>query len=296
MFAIGLPFQANVRIVEYSACGLASRFAIGPQGATRNESVARMSDFTRAYARHKTRTSSKTLFWLAFTLWCGLLAFFNAFPSIDVSVSRTFFSESQCHVLDVTRVCGDFGYGKSLFLDEIRKVLFALPYIAAVIVASFLVLSRWKASAGFWSQRAEMSFAALITLALGCGLLVNLFLKAFSGRPRPRETTLFGGDLDFMQAGSFAGKCIKNCSFVSGEASSAGWLFCLILLLPSRWRLLVGGPLAVVSFVVPILRVVTGAHYLSDVTLGWLSSIVIFTAVLAIMEKISGRRYIDKKI
>jgi lipid A 4'-phosphatase len=293
MHGIGVLFQANVRIVEYQARDLASRFAIGPQGVTRNKSVARMSDFTPAYARHKTQTSSNALFWLVFTLWCGLLAFFNAFPSIDVSVAQTFFSESQCRVLDVSRVCGEFGYGKSLYLDDIRKVLFALPYIAALILTSSLVLSRWKASAGFWSQRTEMSFAALITLALGCGLLVNMFLKAFSGRPRPRETTLFGGNLDFVQAGSFAGKCIKNCSFVSGEASSAGWLFCLILLLPSRWRLLVGVPLAVVSFVVPTLRVVAGAHYLSDVTLGWLSSIVIFAAVLAIMEKISGRRYID---
>ncbi|MEN9895310.1 MAG: hypothetical protein RIR97_1162, partial [Pseudomonadota bacterium] len=48
------------------------------------------------------------------------------------------------------------------------------------------------------------------------GLIVNLLLKAHSGRPRPVNTDLFGGTEMFMAAGSFGGSCQSNCSFISG--------------------------------------------------------------------------------
>nr|WP_245472168.1 hypothetical protein [Rhizobium jaguaris] len=76
---------------------------------------------------------------------------------------------------------------------------------------------------------------------------------------------------------------------MSGEASSAGWLLCLILLLPPRWRLPLGVPLAAVSIMMPTMRVLTGAHYLSDAVLGWLSSLVIFAAVLTAFEVFNSR-------
>jgi membrane-associated phospholipid phosphatase len=40
------------------------------------------------------------------------------------------------------------------------------------------------------------------------------------------------------------------------------------------------------------MRVLTGAHYLSDAVLGWLSSLVIFAGVLAITETLRHQREI----
>lgn len=34
----------------------------------------------------------------------------------------------------------------------------------------------------------------------------------------------------------------------------------------------------------PIMRVMTGAHYLSDAVLGWLLSLVVFAATIAIID------------
>jgi membrane-associated phospholipid phosphatase len=181
---------------------------------------------------------------------------------------------------------------KNPFFMAIRTVFLALPYIAIAILLGLMVMSRRRLGKDWKTPEVKMSFAALVSLAIGCGVLVNLILKSFSGRPRPRNTLLFGGNLDFVQAGSFAGKCLKNCSFISGEASSAGWLFCLILLLPARWRLPVGLPLATISILIPTLRVLTGAHYLSDAVLGWLSSLVIFAGVLVIAETLRQPREI----
>lgn len=115
-------------------------------------------------------------------------------------------------------------------------------------------------------------------------MLVNFILKSHWGRPRPLETIDFGGALHFVQAGSMAGECASNCSFVSGEAAGAGWLLCLLFLVPRPLRLVLFGPLAAISLLAPALRLAFGAHYLSDVILGWLSSFVVFAGVLALAD------------
>ncbi|MEZ2220012.1 phosphatase PAP2 family protein [Rhizobium sp. RCC_161_2] len=240
----------------------------------------------RAASLSKPFTSFLTLF----ALWWALLLFFNRFPEIDLSVARSVFTNAPCPPGDSAgKVCGVFAYDRSSLFAFVRTVTLVLPYIAIIILLSLPILS-WKRLGPLWrTPKVDRYIAALLSLALGCGLLVNLFLKSFSGRPRPRGTDLFGGTLDFVQAGSFAGKCLRNCSFVSGEASSAGWLLCLIPLLPPRWRFPLGVPLAIISFLMPTMRVLTGAHYLSDVVLGWLSSLVTFAAMLAIFEFLRSR-------
>lgn len=248
-----------------------------------------MQTYTAVMGAHRC-TKSLLLFFTSFAAWWLLLFFFNRLPEIDLAVSQNFFTQTNCSVLNgISKTCGEFAYDKSRFFSSLRAWLFVLPYIGIAVLVLNILISRLRDSHHWKSTQVKLSIAALVSLAIGCGLLVNLILKEFSGRPRPRETSLFGGNLDFVQAGSFAGKCIKNCSFVSGEASSAGWLFCLILLLPRGWRIPVGLPLSIVSAVIPALRVITGAHYLSDVILGWLSSIVVFAGVLAIAENIDRR-------
>jgi membrane-associated phospholipid phosphatase len=96
--------------------------------------------------------------------------------------------------------------------------------------------------------------------------------------------------LDFVHAGSFAGKCVSNCSFISGEAASAGWLFCLIFLIPQPARSALSLPILAVSILIPTLRVAFGGHYLSDAVLGWLSSPVIFLALFALSQTTHSRK------
>ena len=159
-----------------------------------------------------------------------------------------------------------------------------MPYGIALLLAGLLVRGALSATRDSFRQQLNAIIVALIALALGSGLLVNGFLKAFWGRPRPRDTLFFGGHFDFVQAGSMAGKCLDNCSFVSGEAATAGWLFCLIWLFPQKWRPAIGIPIAAISIGLTLLRVAFGAHYLSDAVLGWLSSLVIFAGVVALTD------------
>lgn len=250
-----------------------------------------MYDDYVAYPKRATSLNRPLVSFLTlFAFWWLLLLVFNKFPEIDLSVAQSVFTNAPCPFSDpVSKICGKFAYDRNALFVFARAVTLVLPYIAIIILLALPILS-WNRLGPLWrTPKIDRCIAALLSLALGCGLIVNLILKGFSGRPRPRGTDLFGGTLDFVQAGSFAGKCLRNCSFISGEASSAGWLLCLILLLPRRWRLPLGIPLAMISLLMPTMRVLTGAHYLSDVVLGWLSSLVIFAAMLAVFEFFGSR-------
>lgn len=222
-------------------------------------------------------------------LWLVLLAVFHAFPGIDMFVARSVFTAVACTVPEpVGRTCGDFSYARAPILVGFRTFTLYLPYFAAGVLLLSLVLAIRRNGARWSSLKEEASLAALIAFVLGCGLIVNAFLKEFAGRPRPRDTDLFGGAMDFVSAGSFAGDCLRNCSFVSGEASSGGWLFCLIPLLSPRFRSVFGVPLLAIAVLMPTFRVVTGAHYMSDAVLGWLSSLVVFLGVLALFARLGS--------
>lgn len=227
-----------------------------------------------------------------FSLWWLLLAVFYLFPQIDLAATNAFFTLMECPSQPAPgQVCGHFLYQSHGILRFLRLVLFYLPGSTAALLIVLLLRAIWLHGAGFWMTKARNLALALIALVLGPYLLVNVVLKSVSGRPRPYETDLFAGHLPFVPAGSFSGACQDNCSFVSGEAAGAGWVACLIPLLPAWLRPILGPPIIVVSLVTPALRIAFGGHFLSDVTLGWLSSVVIFCAVFACAE-ITRRRII----
>ncbi len=217
-------------------------------------------------------------------LWCLLLALFHFIPQIDIATSRAFFVQATCPDSNAARVCGSFPYGRDALYTFLRKALFYLPAVGAVVLAVALAQALRRHRAERNIRDIENYIASLVTLLLGPYVLVNLILKQVSERPRPYETDLFAGHLPFVPAGSFAGQCEDNCSFISGEAAGAGWLICLIFLLPERLRPVLGPAIIVISFVTSAFRVAFGGHYLSDVLLGWLSSPVLFALTFAVLE------------
>lgn len=217
-------------------------------------------------------------------LWCVLLALFHFRPQIDIAASRAFFVQSACPESNTARICGSFPYSRDPLYTFLRKVLFHLPSVGALVLVIALIRALQHHGATYNARRVKNYIVSLLTLLLGPYVLVNLILKNVSERPRPYETDLFAGHLPFAPAGSFAGKCDDNCSFISGEAAGAGWLVCLIFLLPERLRPVLGPAIIVVSLVTSAFRVAFGGHFLSDVLLGWLSSPVLFALIFAVFE------------
>jgi membrane-associated phospholipid phosphatase len=119
---------------------------------------------------------------------------------------------------------------------------------------------------------ARMTVLILVTGLLGPILLVNGILKEQWGRPRPGETIELGGTLAFKPWWDMSGECRSNCSFASGEASSAFALLAVASVAPTPWT----GPalVATAAFATSVGagRVATTGHYVSDVAFGALIS------------------------
>ena len=111
--------------------------------------------------------------------------------------------------------------------------------------------------------RAAIFFLAALTL--GPGLLVNGILKSEWPRPRPNEVTQFGGFERFLAWWDPRGTCETNCSFVSGEASSAFLMLAPATLVPPPWRALTYTAAILYGLAVGGLRILMGAHFFTDV-------------------------------
>ncbi|HWK65664.1 MAG TPA: phosphatase PAP2 family protein [Rhizobiaceae bacterium] len=219
------------------------------------------------------------LFLLGVLLALAILVFHH-FPVVDRIAAAWFFVESRCGPeKPASSVCGDFPLRHSRPAITLRQFLQYLPAaLAAALTAASIALlwSRRKPSARRWLQAA----AAFWTYVVSVGILINGVFKEFWGRPRPLQTDLFGGDFPFVPAGEISSHCISNCSFMSGEAAAAAWLVCLVPLIPRQYASLkpaAYGIAIALALATSILRMAFGAHYLSDVVIASLATVLIFS-------------------
>lgn len=189
------------------------------------------------------------------TLFVSLL--FVAFPSLDLAATRLFF------------VAGEgFPFRKLGSTQSVRGIGLYLPMTMAIVMAVSLVLKVLNPSRrSLLPPRFASYFLSLYVL--GPALLVNGIFKAYWGRPRPETVIEFGGDLTFVDAWSMGGQCLRNCSFVSGEAAGMACFLPLVLFAPRAWRTEVAVLIGLVVAVVSLNRVAFGSHFLSDVVISW---------------------------
>lgn len=211
---------------------------------------------------------------------------FNTNPNIDRTVSSWFFKELPCGEGSARMICGHFPAAQIPFLDGLRDFFHYLPTITAIGLVIAAIITTKRNSGAKLTDFAIGVYVAVAGLVVSALFIVNLWLKSHSGRPRPLQTDLFGGDLPFVPAGTFSEFCETNCSFVSGESSGAFWLVCLVALVPRRWQPLAFIITLSIACFVAGLRISFGAHYLSDVTIAGLLTLTIFSLLACITAKI----------
>ncbi|WP_258161556.1 phosphatase PAP2 family protein [Rhizobium sp. TH2] len=198
--------------------------------------------------------------------WLVIFVFFRNLPGLDLGVTTLF-----CRDVATSSglLCEGFAARKSGVAAAFRSLFYWIPVLAPLALLANIA---WTGLRSGCADRETLRSKAILIggFLLGPVLIVNGLLKTFSGRPRPHETIEFGGTLPFAAAGDFSGACIANCSFVSGEAASAGWLICLLPLLKGRFRTVLAAVIIDISIATPLLRVAMGGHYPSDVALGWI--------------------------
>lgn len=188
-------------------------------------------------------------------------AIFALAPELDLAAARYFLRD------------GAF-VGITPFGETLRTIGHQAPFWLLGLGAAGWALRK----AGLTRRRAPGSRAMLylaLTMAIGPGVLVNVVLKDNSHRPRPVQTQELGGKWEFRPWYRFDGQCERNCSFVSGEASSAFWTLAPALLAPAPLRPLAVGAALVFGTSVAALRMAFGGHYFSDSLMSALLTILL---------------------
>lgn len=207
--------------------------------------------------------------------------FFAAVPGLDLWVAARFWEA------DTGTWHGDrAGY---VLLRDLARVATYAALIAALVMMLVALLLR-GASASGWRVWAYM----VATIAVGPGLIVNAILKAQFGRARPDDVGEFGGSAAFTPAWQISDECLRNCSFVSGEAAMMAAVVIppLVLMWPrlsraGRW--IAGASGVVLMAGTGMLRVIMGRHFLSDVILAALFSALVALVLYRLLGIASAR-------
>jgi lipid A 4'-phosphatase len=185
--------------------------------------------------------------------------FFLVFPGVDTWVSALFVGEGGGFPIAHLRISADI------------RLISRIVTIAALAVSmgALLVHLFWRRPVIVLLTPSEALFL-LLSYALVPGLVVNGILKEFWGRARPRALAEFhSGGESFTPAWVFADNCRSNCSFASGEASSAMAMVAIILILPLAWRPAARQFIIPAVIIMSVNRIAMGGHFLSDVVIAW---------------------------
>lgn len=181
---------------------------------------------------------------------------FTVYPAIDLSVARVVYRATNVSNGTLARWLLLTGFIVRRIGLWIEILLSALPAIALLVK---LILPRTK-----MLIPGRTIIFLLSSLAVGPGLLVNVALKDHWERPRPGHLLQFGGTQHFIPWWDPIGDCHANCSFVSGEASTAFWTMAPASLAPAQWRPLAYATAIAFGSIISTSRIMAGGHFLSD--------------------------------
>ncbi len=190
------------------------------------------------------------------------------------------------------RVAAQFyreGQGWYLGGEPLWDWLYEFGTIPGILLA-LAALIAWLA--GFYVQRLASlrrgCLVVLLTTVIAAGLLVNVILKPYWGRPRPAQTTEFAGQWEYQSVFP-PGISGKGKSFPCGHCTM-GFVFLSLVAFRRRSKVLAYGGVAVgigLGFLLSAARVVQGAHFLSDTI--WSLGIVGMVATALIVYLPHGR-------
>ncbi|MEP1442895.1 MAG: phosphatase PAP2 family protein [Hyphomicrobiales bacterium] len=203
----------------------------------------------------------RTLWWLIGVTLIATLIFRRA-PIIDIESARLFYDNG-------------FYIAHDPFWRGVRRASIYLTIILIVLMLVFWLARLFKPEGTRRVPFAKLGFPTL-SLLIGPYVITNLIFKGQWGRPRPKHLESFGGDATHVLPWDLSDQCATNCSFISGETSTAIWLMVFIPLLPLAWHRRALWAIAIYTILISILRIAFGGHFLSDMVF----SVLINTMVI----------------
>ena len=174
---------------------------------------------------------------------------FIVWPELDIHIASVFYDPQTKEFI-----------GQGVLLLRVTYIVFAYLHIPILIVLLACIV--------FFHIRRKSkcricTIYLLCCLLAGPGILVNLFLKDNgTGRARPFQVSVFGGEGKFTEPFVYSGACSQNCSFTSGHAAM-GYVFIALAWVRRRRQYFIAG--CVLGSILGLVRMAQGAHFLSDV-------------------------------
>jgi lipid A 4'-phosphatase len=199
-------------------------------------------------------------------------AAFFLFPEIDLWLTRATYSAS-----------GGF-IGRNHFWVKLLRNVFIVFYFACLGLSIVGWVATLRLKQAWLGTSPQQWLFLLLCLSIGPGLVANLIFKDQWGRARPKHVVEFGGKKQFTPAPLPANQCKRGCSFVSGEASSVFVAFYAAAAIVPQWAaaLVVTGTIS--GLVAGLVRILQGAHFLSDIVFAGLFMAVMVLALSRLMR------------
>jgi lipid A 4'-phosphatase len=206
----------------------------------------------------------------------GFAFLFRFYPELDLTVSRFLYLPDRHFIGNSSPA---FSAARTFF-----NILFygvcTLTVIGCVMTHS--TGRPWlKISSDKWIYLA-------VCILTGPLIITNLGFKDHWGRARPHSVVEFGGDKSFSPPLIETQQCDKNCSFVSGEASSIYIIcFAAAFLFPSFAGIwVVTG--VILGSAAGFVRMAQGAHFLSDVIFAGVLMALTAAALQLVFASLTG--------
>jgi lipid A 4'-phosphatase len=219
--------------------------------------------------------------WVFTALAIGALVgiLFALFPQWDIAIAR-FFWDPATH---------RFPYATALIPNLLRNLADWLVWLI-LLGAGGTFLLKLAFPRRKMLIRPTVALFLLVSYALGPGLITNGILKPVWSRARPIAIEQFGGHKHFTPWWKPGGDCDRNCSFVSGDASSLVWLVAPASVAPPAIRPVALAGAAVIAVGLSGMRVVFGRHFLTDVVFGGVATLLVVVLCQRVIFRLDDAR------
>lgn len=189
---------------------------------------------------------------------------FGVFPELDLKIAALFYDPASHRFPMQASHLASFARDAAMWITW----AFALPALVSLAVKIVLPRRRMLVSP-------RVTLFLTLSIVLTAGIISNAGFKTYWGRPRPVATAEFGGPWQFKAWWNPTGQCPRNCSFYSGEATTAFWTYAPAALAPPQWRPLAYVAATVFGLATGLLRMAFGGHYFTDVIFGGVMAFLI---------------------
>lgn len=221
----------------------------------------------------------RSFLFTALALGAIVAILFTLFPQWDIAIAQLFWDPATER----------FPYASRALPNILRNLADWLVWLILLASGGALLL-KLVFPRREMLMRPTIALFLLVSYALAPGLITNGILKPVWSRARPVAVEQFGGHKHFTPWWKPGGDCERNCSFVSGDASSLTWLLAPASAAPPAIRPVALAAAALIGVGLSGMRVVFGRHFFTDVVFGGVVTLLVIVLCRRLIFRLDDAR------